>query len=202
MANRKIDSIILSNDKGSSEVYDIDLPETATPSIDSITTENDATIGGTISEGGVSLAEKYQAKLTAGTGIEIENNTVSVDQDIVPISGVNDGTNWTSLTINGETRSIPQGGGGGDYTAGEGIDITNNEISVDSEVVALKEDITPVSGENDGTYWTSLTIGEDTHYMPPIVSGYSDDGNNWTSLTIGEDTYGFSSVIGFNDGSV
>lgn len=28
------------------------------------------------------------------------------------VSGTNDGTNWTSLTINGETHGIPQGGGG------------------------------------------------------------------------------------------
>lgn len=28
------------------------------------------------------------------------------------VSGVNDGTNWTSLSINGVTKAIPQGGGG------------------------------------------------------------------------------------------
>lgn len=32
-------------------------------------------------------------------------------------------------------------GGGGDYTAGYGIDITNDEISVDTEVIATKSDI-------------------------------------------------------------
>ena len=29
------------------------------------------------------------------------------------VSGVNDGTNWTSLTVNGVTKNIPSGGGGG-----------------------------------------------------------------------------------------
>lgn len=33
------------------------------------------------------------------------------------------------------------GGGGGDYTAGYGIDITNREISVDTDVIATKSDI-------------------------------------------------------------
>ena len=33
------------------------------------------------------------------------------------------------------------GGGGGSYTAGTGIDITNDVISVDSAVVALKTDL-------------------------------------------------------------
>ena len=36
----------------------------------------------------------------------------------------------------------PWGGGGGDYTAGYGIDITNSEISVDTSVIATKSDIT------------------------------------------------------------
>lgn len=35
----------------------------------------------------------------------------------------------------------PWGGGGGDYTAGYGIDITNDEISVDTTVIATKSDI-------------------------------------------------------------
>lgn len=35
----------------------------------------------------------------------------------------------------------PWGGGGGDYTAGYGIDITSNEISVDTTVIATKSDI-------------------------------------------------------------
>ena len=33
------------------------------------------------------------------------------------------------------------GGGGSDYTAGDGIDITNSEISVDTDVIATKSDI-------------------------------------------------------------
>lgn len=35
----------------------------------------------------------------------------------------------------------PWGGGGSDYTAGYGIDITNSEISVDTDVIATKSDI-------------------------------------------------------------
>ena len=37
--------------------------------------------------------------------------------------------------------SAPWGGGGSDYTAGQGITITNNEISVDTTVIASKSDI-------------------------------------------------------------
>lgn len=52
------------------------------------------------------------------------------------VSGTNDGTNWTSLTINSDTYGIPSGGG------------------------------TTVSGTNNGTNWTSITIGSDTYGIP------------------------------------
>ena len=51
------------------------------------------------------------------------------------VSGTNDGTNWTSLTIGNTTYNIPSGGGGSSYSAGTGIDITNSVISVDNSVL-------------------------------------------------------------------
>ena len=33
-----------------------------------------------------------------------------IDARFIPVSGVNDGTNWTSLTIGSDTYAIPQGG--------------------------------------------------------------------------------------------
>lgn len=48
------------------------------------------------------------------------------------VSGTNDGTNWTSLTIGEDTYGLA--GGGTTYTAGNGIDITGNTISVDNTV--------------------------------------------------------------------
>lgn len=61
------------------------------------------------------------------------------------VSGTYSGSNWTSLTINGTTKSIPSGGGGG----------------------------TTVSGTNDGTNWTSITIGSDTYGIPSGGGGGS-----------------------------
>ena len=46
---------------------------------------------------------------------------------------------------------------------------------------------TTVSGSNDGTYWTDITIGNDTYDIPFAVTG-TEDGTNWTSLTIGSVT--------------
>ena len=111
---------------------------------------------------------------TSGTGITIDSlDVISVDNTVVPyktdlsiyaesadlatvattgdyedltntptipdaVSGTNDGTNWTSLTIGSDTYGLASGGGSS-YTAGTGIDITSNTISVDN-TVAMKAD--------------------------------------------------------------
>lgn len=79
-----------------------------------------------------------------------------------------DGTDTTTLRVapSGVTVNGDPIGGGTTYTAGTGIDITNNEISVDN-TVALKTDLpAEVSGTNDGTNWTTLTIGNTTKAIP------------------------------------
>jgi len=40
----------------------------------------------------------------------ITNNDVTYKGDSLKVSGTNDGTNWTSLTVNGTTKNIPSGG--------------------------------------------------------------------------------------------
>jgi len=63
----------------------------------------------------------------------------------------------------------PEEAGGGSLIEGIGIKITGEDtktISIDEDVVAKKEDITLVSGENDGTNWTSISIGNDTYNIP------------------------------------
>lgn len=73
-------------------------------------------------------------------------------------------TAGTNITI--DENNVISATGGSTYTAGDGIDITNNEISVDN-TVALKTDLpAAVSGTNDGTNWTTLTIGNTTKNIP------------------------------------
>ena len=67
------------------------------------------------------------------------------------------------------------GGGGGDYTAGEGIDITNDVISVDDTVVALKTDIPDVSNYVTSTQLSSTL----TDYAK-----LDDDTQNITANTV------------------
>ena len=66
------------------------------------------------------------------------------------------------------------------YTAGDGISITNNAISVDS-TVALTSNLATVA--TTGAY-SDLT---GTPTIPAAVSG-TNDGTNWTTLTIGSTT--------------
>lgn len=80
------------------------------------------------------------------------------------VSGtVGDDGKWNTLTIDGTTHDLGGAGGGTEYTAGNGIDITDNEISIDEEVVATKTDLT--EKENTDNKTTSLSASStDTEY--------------------------------------
>ena len=79
--------------------------------------------------------------LSAGSGIDITNNVVSLDDPVNLVAGSN-----VNITVSGNDVVISAQGGSGSssYTAGNGIDITNDTISVDN-TVALKTDIPNVS---------------------------------------------------------
>ena len=72
-----------------------------------------------------------------------------------------------------EDPTAPWGGGGSDYTAGEGIDITENVISIDDETVALKTDI--ITSYNDLT---------DKPTIPTKTSDLNNDSGFITSSDI------------------
>ena len=98
--------------------------------------------------------DDYQTKLTAGEGVLIDSNgIISVDSDSLPAGpqgpegpqgpqgpagtvppGLNlvAGTN-INISASGNSLTISATGGGSTYTAGQGIDITNGVISVDSD---------------------------------------------------------------------
>lgn len=84
-------------------------------------------------------------------------------------------TNLTALSVNGTKYKIPAGGGsGGDYIAGNGINITDKTISADTNVLATKEDIP--TGETDITFngtptttsedLSNVVIGDKTYLVP------------------------------------
>ena len=64
-------------------------------------------VGDNITISGNNVISATDTKYTAGTNITIsQNNVISSTTDV---SGTDDGTNWTSLTINDNTKAIPQG---------------------------------------------------------------------------------------------
>ena len=98
----------------------------------------------------------------------------------------------TDATIN-----LDAGGGGGSaYTAGPGIDITNNVISVDSAVVALKSDL-PNMNNYYNTTQVDLMLQDkaDISEVPTKTSELTNDSNFITSSdlpTVGNGTITFT----------
>lgn len=123
----------------------------------------------------------YRLQLNKTTG----DWTVTAEYINRLVTGTNDGFNWTSLTIGTVTKSIPSGSSS--YTAGTGIDITNDVISIDN-TVALKTDIPTVPTNvsaftNDAGYITGITSSDVTTALgyTPGTSNFSGDYDDLTN---------------------
>lgn len=116
---------------------------------------------------------------TAGNGIDITNDVISVDSDSVAMKSDlpdEEEVEFEELDLDDYQTKLTAGQGitidsdgtisaeGKNYTAGTGIDITNDVISVDSDSVAMKSDL-PSEEEVDfeeldlDDYQTKLTAG-------------------------------------------
>ena len=138
-------------------------------------------------------------QLVAGDGIDITNNVISNTRTVpTNVSAFTNDANYvtssamdtaladkqdtltagTNITI--ENNVISASGGGASYTAGAGIDITNDEISVDS-TVALKTDIpTNVSAfTNDAGYITGYTETDPVFTQSPAYGITQSDIDTW-----------------------
>jgi len=123
--------------------------------------------------------------VTYKLNLQEKNGTLACLDDITNISGTNDGTNWTTLTIGSNTYGLASGGSS--YTAGTGIDITNDVISVDN-TVAMKTDIPTVPTNvsaftNDAGYITGITSSDVTTALgyTPGTSNFSGSYNDLTN---------------------
>ena len=106
---------------------------------------------------------------TTGAYSDLSNKPTIPDA----VSGTNDGTNWTTLTIGSDTYGI---GGGSSYTAGTGIDITGSTISVDN-TVAMKTDIptVPTTATSTVTPTTGTFVTGTTTTTTSLVFTYTDN---------------------------
>lgn len=149
----------------------------------------------------VGSLDALEAKDTELEG-EIDANKASFDSYTAAtntaITGKQDtlvsGTNIKTIngeSILGEGDITIQGGGGADYTAGEGITITGNTISVDKEALDIPTLQTGTSG-NTNNYIYSESGRNQTHsvinkvdiekvgnQLSLITRNWGDDGNGW-----------------------
>lgn len=99
---------------------------------------------------------------------------------VVPVSGTNDGTNWTTITIDGTTKNIPSGGGGGSGTvtsvgAGTGLSISgtatvNPTVNIASgyklPTTTEWSNKSTVSGTTSGNNWSAININGTSKNIP------------------------------------
>jgi len=86
-----------------------------------------------------------QGELTAGTGIDITNDTISVDTSVIATQ--NDISNLQPTLTAGDNISISNNtisATDTTYTAGTGLSLTGTEFAVDTTVIATKSDIPTV----------------------------------------------------------
>ena len=119
----------------------------------------------------VQISQK-QDELTAGTGIDITNDTISIDDTVALkseiITSYNDLTDKPDLSIYAESANLATVATTGAYS-----DLTGTPTIPDA-----------VSGTNDGTNWTTLTIGEDTYDIPQGGGSGTNDYNDLTNVPI------------------
>ena len=102
---------------------------------------------------GSGLTSSYNNS-TGALDVAVDTTTIALKSELpAAVSGTNDGTNWTSLTIGAQTYGFASGGSS--YSAGTGIDITNNTISVDN-TIALKSEV-PTTATSRSTLIPTVT---------------------------------------------
>lgn len=87
-----------------------------------------------------------------------------------------------NITIEGNVISATGGGGGGgsSYTAGEGINIQNDEISVDTSAIQEKLTTTEMDAVDSGINSTKVST-YDTHVANTTIHVTSTDKTNWNA---------------------
>lgn len=197
---------------GSVYIYSSDgIPTKLTLNIDQLEERLNARVDQEVAtEVETELATK-QDVLTAGENITIENNVISAESEtysnftgatgaeageagLVPAPAAADNTKF--LKGDGTWATVSSGS---TYSAGEGIDITNDEISVDTTVIATVEAVeeaASLSGNTSPTISTVGTLGQtyvnettgDLYYLSQIIEiEGEDDQYVWTKLATGGD---------------
>ena len=116
-----------------------------------------------------SSSDSYNFVMPYGTNNQFTNNGYSTTADTTIPCAFTDGATKIKADATGVVDLSSLNLGGSSYTAGTGIDITNDVISIDSSVVALKSDIPTVPTKtsdltNDAGYITN-SVNNLTNYF-------------------------------------
>ena len=129
-------------------------------------------------------ATDYLITVPAKTG------TMALTNDITTVSGTNDGTNWTSLTIGSDTYSIPSGGSGGSYTFTDGLTESSGTVSWDLNDVIHR-----------GSVADSIVIGtnptsssENARAKGALLGGYRENYNGTDATNFRADVTGKAGI--------
>ena len=138
----------------------------------------------TITEGNDSITiAATDTTYSAGTGLSLSGTTFS-NSDPLPAHTSTESGKVLGVDSNGDLDWVNQSGGGSTYTAGTGIDITSDVISVDTATVAMKSDIpsVPVTDVTvDGT--SVVSSGTAAITMPTVDQTYDGTSTNAQSGT-------------------
>ena len=106
----------------------------------------------------------YQNEGTISLSAEIYNSSLELEEFDISVSGIPDGMSveLVELGIHSIVGHGGGGGGGATYTAGNGIEIQNDEISIDTTVVATKTDL---ESKQD-----TLTAGDNISILNNVIS--------------------------------
>lgn len=182
----------------------------------SIKSDSAPTAGSTnmVTSGGVNTAiENKQDKLTAVNPIQISGNQISQATSGVSPGTYGDSTHVSQVTVDTYGRvtnvqNVAISGGGGSYSAGDGIDISNNVISAvgGNGITVSSSGIRAVGGTGITVNSSGINV-DTTEIQEKITNG---DGiqisNNTVSAKIGDglqfDSNGAIEVVGGGSGGV
>lgn len=115
-------------------------------------------------------------------------NDLSNKPTIPTISGTNDGTNWTTITINGTTKNIPSGGGGEPDAYIKSASTSGNTLTLtkkDNTTVVFTPTFTDTNYYHTPSYSTGLKIATGTG----VNDLYVPTGTTNTSVALGNHTH-------------
>lgn len=166
----KIDQIKLKNAQGTDVLYDIDLPVDATPSIASLTTSGNVTVGGSLTKGNLT----FTLPSSSGT-LTLDENLPIVSFGTQTIPGA---TEIKSITVDSDDYNLG-GGGAGTITEVKTAAGTHTTIDVTSGAAEFNVPTKTSHLANDSGYVTSSGVTSITIQ----TSGTGLSGGSSTAIT-------------------